>query len=478
MEPTPPRGRSRWALGILALAYLLFVVYGSLVPLDYTPVPWDQALERYRDIPFLQLGIGSRADWVANLLLFIPLAFLWLGWLWPRTAVARVALSTVLWLAAVALSAGIEFIQIFFPPRTVSQNDILAESIGALAGILLWWWRGPALWAWVQRWREARGVTSVAEYMLFAYVGGLFLYNVLPLDLTISPVEIYHKWKDGGVILVPFGYPVETLAELVYGIAVDVLLWVPVSLLWVACGKRGPLRAFQWALGAALLLEVLQFFVYSRVSDVTDLITAAAGAGIGAALGAWLRPERMRLAAGRAGEGPNPLPWIALATLGWIGVLCALFWYPFDFGVDRQLLRERLFLLSQVPFRNYYYGTEFRAVTELFHKLLFFAPLGALLALGHLSIRRFSPWRGPYDLLAVLLMLAVPLGIELGQVALPVKHPDSTDWALSALGAFLGFALVIIVRNKVVMAARPTGAGRVALARDAGQRDPDRAGGA
>ena len=79
-----PRQESRLLLGLLALGYLVFVVYGSLVPLDYTPVPWDEAVERFRNIRFLQLGIGSRADWVANLLLFIPLTFLWLGWLWPR----------------------------------------------------------------------------------------------------------------------------------------------------------------------------------------------------------------------------------------------------------------------------------------------------------------------------------------------------------------------------------------------------------
>ena len=60
-------------------AWVAFVIYGSLVPLDYHGIPWDVAVTRFSQIPFLDLGIDSRADWMANLLLFIPLAFFWTG---------------------------------------------------------------------------------------------------------------------------------------------------------------------------------------------------------------------------------------------------------------------------------------------------------------------------------------------------------------------------------------------------------------
>lgn len=455
MEKSSDLG-SRWILALLALGYLVFVVYGSLVPLHYRPLPWDQAVARFEAIPFLQLGIGSRADWVANLLLFIPLSFLALGALWPRRIPARLAVSLLVLTAALGLAVGIEFTQIFFPPRTVSQNDILAESIGALIGIGFWWWRGPTLWAWVSHWREARGVTHVAEYLLLAYLGGLFLYNVLPLDLTISPVEIYHKWQGNGVNLIPFGYPTKGLEAFVYGIVVDVLLWIPVSLLWVLSGRRTPLGAFWMTLGAALFLEFCQFFVYSRVSDVTDLITAAVGAGIGAMVGARLRQGEGRGAVGQAsGSGRTVLPWILLGVLGWIGVLCLVFWYPFGFSTDVAFLRERLPLLYQVPFHNYYYGSEFRAVTEVLHKVLFFAPLGALLALGRFQIRRFSPLRTLYMGMALVIMVGVPLLIELGQVGLPDKYPDSTDWMLKVLGAGAGFLLASIVHTQMLLRPPP-----------------------
>lgn len=468
METKNPRAQSRWILGLIALGYLVFAVYGSLVPLDFKPMPWEQAVDRFREIRFLKLGIGSRADWVANLLLFIPLGFLWVGWLWPRSWSGRVLLSVLVWIFAVALCLGIEFTQLFFPPRTVSQNDILAESVGALVGIGLWWWFGPALWGWVQLWRDARGVTGVAEYLLWAYLAGLFLYNVLPLDLTLSPVEMYHKWKDGGVNFIPFGYPSEGPAMFVYAIATDIVLWVPVGALWVISGRRTPVEAFWWTFGAVALLEFLQFFVYSRVSDVTDLLTGAAGAAIGVLIGWRLGPFGAQGEARmgdipldapghvrRVGSGGNLLLLAALGLVGWIAVLCVVFWFPFDFDTDRLLLRERAPLLLKVPFQTYYYGTEFRAVTELLHKILFFAPLGVLLALGRLQIRRFSPTRYLYDGLTFVVILGVPMIIELGQVALPSKHPDSTDWMLEVIGASVGYLLVIVLRNKMVLSAKP-----------------------
>ena len=52
--------------GRLLAIYAAFVVYGSLVPLAYTPLPWAQAWETFKATPFLQLGVESRADWIAN----------------------------------------------------------------------------------------------------------------------------------------------------------------------------------------------------------------------------------------------------------------------------------------------------------------------------------------------------------------------------------------------------------------------------
>jgi len=66
----------RGHFGSVTLGYAAFVVYGSLVPLAFRYRPLGEAWEAFVQTPYLQLDVGSRADWVANILLYIPLGFL------------------------------------------------------------------------------------------------------------------------------------------------------------------------------------------------------------------------------------------------------------------------------------------------------------------------------------------------------------------------------------------------------------------
>lgn len=463
MREAAGRGHLGWA----GLLYLGFVIYGSLVPLDFRPMPLDQAIVQFREVPFLQLGIGSRADWVANLLLFIPLSFLWTGFLAHGRGLAAGALASLLvWTAALALCLGIEFTQQFFPPRTVSQNDIFAESLGGALGIAAWWALGPRWMRWYQGWRQARAPADFAQRLAWAYLLVVFAYGVLPLDLTLSGVEIFHKWREGKLILLPFSALPGDPAQVLYELASDALLWLPPALLWRFHPGRGWARAWGMAFAAVVALEALQLFVYSRVSDSTDLFTGA----LGAALGAWLG-GRLSARPGRPGGPARPaasVRWLPLGlACGWIGVLILVFWYPFDFRAEGAFLRERLDFLHRVPFETYYYGTEFRAVTEVFHKLLFFAPLGALLAWFAAGLP--WRWRGLAGTLALALLLAVPMGIEAGQMLLPDKHPDTTDWLLEVLGGGLGYLLFRLLRARLapMPAARPrSGRGTPRTARE------------
>lgn len=433
----------RKRLLLIALLYAIFVVYGSLVPLEYRHIRWEEAVARFSAIPFFELDMRSRVDWATNVLLFIPLTFLWMAVLTTdRSNTAKIFATLALIPAATALSLAIEFAQLFFRHRTMSQNDIVAESLGGFVGVLLWWGFGERFIGWVQAWQLPRARRTLAERLAWIYLAGLLIYNVLPLDLTISLVEIFHKWREGKVNLLPFGRLPADPAYALYEIATDALIWVPLALLWRLDGTRNLWRAWGMALFAAVALEVLQLFVFSRVSDVTDLFTAGAGAGLGSLAGGWLARAR------HAPSGPRPLrdpqffvlssvllPWILAAA--WMGVLAFVFWFPFDFRTDGAFIRSRLDLLQRVPFEVYYTGTEFRAVTEMLHKTLFFAPLGALLAWG---VRRQAwRWRTPLFALSMLLLAVVPGVIELGQTMLPNKIVDLTDWLLAWIGGVVGY---------------------------------------
>jgi VanZ family protein len=147
-----PQSIVKW----LFLLYLLFVVYGSLVPLQYVDRSLDDAIQAFKNILFLALGIDSRADWIANLLLFVPLTLLASllfnasGGMGRRVLVAFLLISS-----AIMLAVGIEFTQLFFPQRTVSQNDIFAESVGGLVGVGCHWFFGTRIQIWLDGfWRH------------------------------------------------------------------------------------------------------------------------------------------------------------------------------------------------------------------------------------------------------------------------------------------------------------------------------------
>ena len=64
----PPMRLDRW-LTPIPIIYSIFVLYGSLVPLNIRPLGMTEALAQFSRIPYLSLDTFARADWVANILL-------------------------------------------------------------------------------------------------------------------------------------------------------------------------------------------------------------------------------------------------------------------------------------------------------------------------------------------------------------------------------------------------------------------------
>jgi len=441
----------------LAILYLAFVIYGSLVPLQIVPLPLGEAWRRFQEIPYLAIGMQGRADWVANLLLMIPLSFLWLAALDPGSGpLRRAALSITVWLGCIALALSIEFAQIFFPQRTVSINDLLAEGIGATAGVLLWWCVGARTVEWFDRWQTAHGTPSIIQQILWAYLGILVLYNVMPLDLAPSLGDLYQKWKSGRIVLVPFGFHMANPMEWLYEVASGIALWAPVTGLWILSGRRTAAQAWITTVAVAAAIEGVQVLVYTRVCDVTDVLIA----GAGAAVGAW---AGVRLARGRAGDrvpggGTGRARWVAASVAGfllWLAVLTFVFWYPFHVRADRPWVESRLALLREVPFFNYYYTSEYLALTQALRRIAFFIPLGAALGIGGAALA-LGRLRWVIHAMAVSVMIMVAAGIELGQVFLPGKYPDSTDLALEAIGGVAGYVgcIAVLARWRVSRGSR------------------------
>ncbi len=98
-----------------------------------------------------------------------------------------------------ALGAGvavaIEFVQLFFPGRTVSLNDIAAEVFGTAAGIVLWWAGGG-------RFSRLLGSINFGGPLAIraaasVYVLGYFALSLFPYDFVVSAAELKEKLSLG-----------------------------------------------------------------------------------------------------------------------------------------------------------------------------------------------------------------------------------------------------------------------------------------
>jgi VanZ family protein len=437
--------RGQNLLRFLTGLYTLFVVYGSLVPLTFRPRPLAEAWAYFLAIPYLNLSIESRADWVSNIVLFVPLSFLWMETIASgRGRLVRAVTSFGVFVSCFCLAIAIEFTQIFFPPRTVSLNDIVAEGMGAIIGVACAVLFGARARGWVAKLDQARGTATLADRALWIYLGLVVLYNVMPLDLTISPAEIYHKWEQGRVVLNPFQSLINEPVQWMFGTITDILVWTPVALLWMLAGRDRPSAAFLLTVGTAAVVELAQLFVYTRISDVGDIATAALGGALGAIIGSKLNRRDGSTSA-------STERWAvagAIATVAWFCTICALFWYPFDFRADFVSLSDRLGSLEAVPFLSYYWSSEYYALSGLLRKMLLFLPLGVALAIA------FHPFRDKrarrFAAVATALVALVSAStVEIGKAFLPGRRPDSTDLFLQFLGCVAGYMLFAAARARI-----------------------------
>jgi glycopeptide antibiotics resistance protein len=439
-------GRRTYA--VATLIYALFVIYGSLVPLEFQPLALDEALDRFSEIFVFPLLVDSRTDVFTNVVLFIPLGYCWLAALrTDRGATGRLAAAMLVIVCCVALSVTIEFTQIFFHGRTEALSDILAECSGGIVGVALWLSSGEIATALVRNCSVERERPALMQRLLLVYCVGLFVSQMLPLDLTLGLGELAQKYRGGRIILVPFGYSHSSRLAAAWDYLTDVALTAPLgaaaALLWTPTGtRRSPWVAFAAGTLAVSFIEFAQLFVFSRFSDVTDLMTGSVGVALGvAAVPALSDRSAATMLRKEPARGAFALARIALAV--WIGVLLSYHWQPFDFTVEPRRVVAGVHELLSLPFSSYYAATTWHAVMELSRKSLLALPLGMLLRLSwpHSDHRR-SPISQARLVLLAGLGFCLLLAVEVGQIFLPSRVPDMTDAILGELGVVAGLWLI------------------------------------
>ena len=385
-------------------------------------------------------GITSRANFIANTALLIPLGFCGAGaHIQKRSTSMSVGRLTLVCLLAVGVASVAELLQVFTPGRTPSAADVIAQTLGAIAGVSAWLMLRNEVYTWASH-VTARRASSAIVMALCGYGALYSLGQLLPLDVTVSLSNLAAKYRQGGIVIDPMKglHRPDFVQSFVSQVAVTTPLG---SLLYLALRRtstRAPLLA-TITIGAlwAVALESAQVLVMSRVADIWDVIAAVMGGVVGAAAVVTLIPtdDRGRAAERREAQTANGVLWATLWMTLAAGLYAAYNLSPFDFTRPADA-GARVAALFRVPFLSYYEAAPFEALRGGVLKVLLGVPLGAIAA--HATKRQRLAWpRGVTACVLVGGCLFFSL-IEAGQVMLPSRYPDSTDIILASFGLWLG----------------------------------------
>ena len=418
--------------------YLLFVVYGSLVPLEYNDLPIETAASQFKAIRYLNLDAGSRADWIANIVLYIPLAFglsaLFGG---VRHPLARALLSVAVLAFCLALAVAVEFAQLFFPPRTVSLNDLIAEALGSVIGILVWQFWG-AYFSGLYR-HLLRGSLLSAKAAIIFYLLVYIALSLFPFDFVASIAELNEKLAHSNdALILPFDVCRAEPVRCGIKLLAEVAVLIPLGLLFCFLPYLQHCRTVAVLVGffLGLSLEVVQVFLLSGSGQGISVITRMLGMSAGASLFAWAKhhdaPSLMRLLQRAAWFTVLPYLLLVMAINGWFSA---------DWSTPEQAL-EKLAATRFLPLYYFYYTSEGVALVSLLSNIGLYFPVGLLCWVVFFNPDQTRKHPAPHWFFVGLPAALLALAVEAGKLFLADKHADPSDVWLAFIAAAGSYAFM------------------------------------
>jgi len=352
----------------LWLGYAGFVIYGSLMPFQFQSLPFDDACAQYLAGQRVGDTAFSWRDFVTNIVLYLPIGFLAAGG-WPssqRRGAHPLAPLSIITFGCI-LSAGIEFLQLYFPPRVSWRYDLFGNALGTLLGYWAWRVSETLLLTLFAKHSAAQRGTSDFRWspclgvaLLVAYFLGLTLVNNWYEAAWLSWQEAMIRWPE--ITFLPFFYHQEasTLIALI-SVLWHFALYMPVGAglyVWASAGqmhgKPRPLAVAAIGALVATVIEAGKIFVASRHPDSGNVLIAA----LATVVGFFVLPVCIRLAkcpptADTSIGAPhkNRLPPISVANFIALGALLAVLGIAASFPVMPLLLTSLLAIYAYILLR-------------------------------------------------------------------------------------------------------------------------------
>ncbi len=395
--------------------------------LNYIPIDPHEALSRFLQTPLVDNGSDQRSDWMGNVIMLVPLGYLLAGWSAPRSS-SRVR-SMIGALGALILCFGlilaVKYAQLFFPPRTVTLNYILAQSLGSAIGVLLFGiMRTP-----LAEFGRGFGRLESLRVILRIYTVLVILFLLMPLDFALNGEDIaaqLARLPETFTAISGEGRPL-MIRLLVNG--ASTLAMIPIGAL-LTIVDRGQPHVGRSATGATVLGFCLMLVVYALTALLLSGAASLPSVGfrvIGIAAGAWAMHRLARQNADQIRRGLRTLvPWVLpvyLLALVAVNGLLSREWMSLADAVNN--LHPRALL----PLYNYYIVTKPQAAKNIVAHAIMYAPIGFMI---WLRVRE-----GGGKVTAFVLAALLSAMIEAGRALRPGLEPDINTIPLAGIAALV-----------------------------------------
>ena len=417
---------AKWALAAwLSLAGILYL---TLLPFHFTSLSFSSAWDAYWQLSLSGPRPSDRQQWVANVLMFLPLGFFWTGWLvqYGSSAQWRVGVAAFVAVLALVTTGTVEFVQSWIPVRAPSLLDMSANFTGGVLGILGWFLLAGRIQEWLTLLR--RGGTQAIQRLLLAYVVLFVLASLLPLDFVLSLQELKGRLESDltGLWTASAGCNAGLRCGLLS--AGKLLLMIPVGA-WLALvlGRRAHLA---WVLAPVLAIgvEIGQLMTVSGMAEGLSAAIRSAGALLGVlATQHWQALKRIPLV--RLAR-----PLVVVATVPYLLLVAGVTLGEYGVTLDTALVAERWSAVRWLPFYHHYSVAEAKAILSVMTHLLMFAPVGLAVWLWSLGSPGGPRQQHGWVALGLALLLAVL--IESAKLFVAGARADVTNPLLAATGAW------------------------------------------
>ncbi len=434
----------------VAIIYALMIVYSSLligpIGIHFVPIGLDRAWHAFLSMPLAKHGSDQRADWTANLLMLIPLGYFVTAAAAPGNGRRGNRLASCMALLACFLFIlAVKFAQLYFPPRTVTLNYIMAQTIGAFLGSVVFW-LSHKRWGPLLVWAMKRGDGLAILLGLYSLL--MIFYFLTPFDFVLSQGDLIDRLVQLPLVVFDAPGPGKPLSFRVLVIVANALSMVPVGMYLAVTGRNKTMRALVFR-GFRLMLAV--FIVTLFVMGASPYLLALAYRTAGICLGVWLmfrlRGRDLRRWHYRASRMVPLMFVVYCILLIFVSGLVTSQWRTIAEAIVA--FDSRGFL----PFWHFYIVSKARGATSLVIHLFLFAPIGILIWL-----RRGLWTKGA--VVSAILALFLSLAMEIGRWMKPGLQPDFSDPIIAATGAAFAFKLMPylfqLLEREATMGASPT----------------------